>query len=403
MAATTKIPAVVVGACTHGLAICRSLGRRGIPVHVLESNLGLAGLKTRYAVPTPARNVNGPELIDDLIRTREAMTEDPVLFLTNDNMVRTVAGAFEEISSRYRLNWPSPQTVFTLLGKENLEELAVSAGLRYPRSVMISGGNDLDEVIATLSFPVALKPTQPLSPFKALCVPDRDALVKFVATHQDRVPNFLLQEWVSGTERNIYFSNFYFDGESRPIGKFVGRKIRSAPRNTGGASCAEASDRNDLLDASLKFFEKIPVKGPASLEFKESDDGDPYVIEPTIGRFDFYILCCIRNGVDMPLISYSYQVGGEVVGFKEPRNRAIWMDVATDLPVYLESFTIPGERAAALRFLFRRKVFGLWSGDDMKPSVTSWPRGIRKWTRKVVRIAGKIARRWRWRRKPSAV
>src|SRR5262249_3101934 len=35
---TNPTPAVVVGMCTHGLAIARSLGRKGIPVVGLESN-----------------------------------------------------------------------------------------------------------------------------------------------------------------------------------------------------------------------------------------------------------------------------------------------------------------------------------------------------------------------------
>lgn len=389
----SQIPAVVVGLCTHGLAICRSLGRKGIPVYALESNKGLPGLKTRYARKTLVSNINGPELIDDLVEVCNEFDEKPVLFLTNDNMVRTVAKFYDKINKLYRINWPPHDLVLKLLEKTTLADYVKSKGLLYPKTFTISCIKDLDDLKSLLQYPIALKPSAPLSPFKALEIGNENELRQQIVRYQTKVSCFLLQEWIPGTERNIYFSNFYFDKEYNPIASFVGRKIRSHPRNTGGACSAEPSDRNDLLETSLKFFKDLPIRGPASLEIKEDGKGHQYIIEPTIGRFDFYILCCIVNGVDMPYISYAYQTGNRKVESNKKKNNTIWLDFELDFPVYLESLKDKNERRDALSFLFRRKAFALMAWDDISPSLSAWPKELKRYFQKLKKIVKKLFRK----------
>jgi hypothetical protein len=124
------------------------------------------------------------------------------------------------------------------------------------------------------------------------------------------------------------------------------------------------------------------MKGPASLEIKEDEVGHQYVIEPTVGRFDYYILCCIVNGVDMPYISYMYQAGNSIRAAERKKRRIIWVDFEMDFPMYIESFSKRGERWEAIKFLARKKAFAMWAWDDMKPSLSAWPKGMTSYFRK---------------------
>jgi predicted ATP-grasp superfamily ATP-dependent carboligase len=386
------IPAVVVGMCSHGLAIARSLGRRGIPVFALESNPALPAIRTRYAEVSPAANVNSAALIADLVRFRDRFAEDPVLFLTNDNMVRSVAEGFDEIRARYRLHWSDPAVVRRLLDKQHIEAIARSTGLGYPRSWLVSGLADLDHVRNEVRFPMALKPTKPLSGFKALKVHDEGELVRNLKRYERTADHFLLQEWVTGMEPSIYFANFYFDGEHRPIAKFVGRKIRSYPRNLGGACSAEPADRQDIADEALRFFGGAPVRGPASLEIKEDDSGRRFVIEPTIGRFDFYIQCCIANGVDFPYISYAYQTQAALpppMG-QPPGPGRMWVDFENDFPSLVGSMGSPGWGREVWQFLVRRKVFAFWAWDDPKPSAFEWPKSFLRYAERAIQRVARL-------------
>jgi D-aspartate ligase len=256
-------PVVLVGLCTHGLAIARSLGRKGIPVVALESNPRVPGRRTRYAEVVDATDVNGPALVTDLLRIRGRFQENPVLFVTNDNMVRVVADGLHDIAPHYRLTWPDPSVVRTLLDKREIESIARACGLGYPRSILVSDVADLEPHRADLRFPMAFKPTEPLSGFKAMKIESEEELIRELRRYQGRIGHFLLQEWVTGMERNIYFANFYFDDEQRPLASFVGRKVRSYPRNLGGACSAEPADRPDIAEEALRFFRSAPVHGPS--------------------------------------------------------------------------------------------------------------------------------------------
>jgi len=348
-------------------------------------------MRTRYAQVLPATDINGPELVADLVALRRRFDENPVLYLTNDNMVRTVAGALDQIAAHYRLHWPEPDVVRTLLDKRHIESIARSSRLGYPRSLLISGLADLDRVRGELTFPMAFKPTKPLSGFKAMKVDTEGDLIRYLERYEKTVDHFLLQEWVSGMEPSIYFANFYFDGEHHPVATFVGRKVRSYPRNLGGACSAEAAERADIAEEALRFFQSVPVRGPASLEIKEDDTGRRYVIEPTIGRFDFYILCCIVNGVDFPYLAYTYQTEHAMPRppVQAPGRGRMWVDFENDAPSLLGSLGEPGGWREALRFLLRRKTFALWAWDDPKPSVFEWPRSF--W-RYLERAAHRVTR-----------
>jgi D-aspartate ligase len=171
-------PVVLVGLCTHGLAIARSLGRRGVPVVALESDPRVPGRRTRYAEVVDADDVNGPALVADLLRVRERFRENPVLFVTNDNMVRVVADGFADLEPRYRFNGPDPSVVRKLLDKREIESIARACGLGYPRSILLSDVADLERHRGDLRFPMAFKPTKPLSGFKAMRIENEAELVR---------------------------------------------------------------------------------------------------------------------------------------------------------------------------------------------------------------------------------
>ena len=90
-----KIPAVVIGSCSHALAICRSLGRKGVPTFLLQEKRNMPVSKTRYAKSVYVSAINTDELIPNLIKISDRFSEKPVLFPTNDNMVRLIALHYE--------------------------------------------------------------------------------------------------------------------------------------------------------------------------------------------------------------------------------------------------------------------------------------------------------------------
>jgi len=115
-------------------AIARSLSSMGIEVHAVEARPELPGVHTSAATVHEVSSLAGPALIRALLELADRIqsARPPVLFLTNDGMVRDVAAGWTALEGRYRLSWAeSRDEVASLLAKTEHERASVRAGCRY--------------------------------------------------------------------------------------------------------------------------------------------------------------------------------------------------------------------------------------------------------------------------------
>lgn len=328
-------PAIVVGACGHGLALVRGLQQQRINVLLLEANLQQPGARTRLAELLPIADINGPALIDALLalRPRILCPGVPVLFLTNDTMVRTVGQHWDRLASSYRLSWAdSRQALLPLLEKSVLEERCRATGLSYPKTFVLQSAQDVDAALAEIPFPIIVKPARPLSRFKTSQPADRQQLLELVQRFGGDLP-FLVQQFIPGDDRSIHFSALYL-ADGQVLARFDGHKLRSRP--LGHTSIAESLPDEAVYQQTCRFFAGLGLSGPVSLELKKDGKGGIWVIEPTVGRTDFWVGLCIANGVNLPAIEYAHQTGwaqpapaqsDETIWFNEDRDPfgALWL------------------------------------------------------------------------------
>ena len=129
--------ALVLGVCSHGLAICRSLKRHGIQVHVLEPDSDLPGFRTSSAHVHTANSINDSRLIEQLFAFRKTIHSDTqiVVFPTNDNNVRVIAQHAEQLAESFIVSWlSSAQAVENLLYKSEIEARCREKDMLYPAS-----------------------------------------------------------------------------------------------------------------------------------------------------------------------------------------------------------------------------------------------------------------------------
>lgn len=371
-----QVPAVVVALDANGLSICRSLGRRRIPVYALWSNWQEPGRRTRYARPVSVKDVTSKGLIEDLVRLRRCFDQNPILYLTSDDMIKNVAASYDEISAAYQLDWPNPDLLLKLLDKRNLEAIVKDKGMRWPKTHVVSNLEELEVLMPSLLFPVLLKPAIPPSPYKAFKVHSCSELFEKFALARQSISSFIVQEWIPGDERSLYFVQYYFDCEHRPVTGFVGRKVRSRPRLTGNTCSAEIVDRPDLWEEGLRFFKGLCMRGTASIEFKVNEEGLPYVIEPTVGRTDYWNGIGMANGVDIPFLRYALTSGYDPNGFRTVCAQKLWVDFGRDCQLFAEGLASVEGRRSALHYILSKKSYAVWAWDDPWPAILSWPRGL---------------------------
>lgn len=318
-------PAVVVGLCAHGLAITRELHRAGIRVIAIESNRNLPGIHTRMADVHLVDSIARQDLCPHLIALARMLGNScrPVLFLTNDLMVKAVGEQIDTIAQHYIVSWASrAQTLLTLLDKGEIEARCKTAGLNYPRSAIASSAAELITAARTFKLPIILKPLQPLSTFKTLIIQDLDQLPDHQPLISSALP-VLLQEYISGDDSRIHFAALCLD-QGKPVARFEGRKLHSRPLGHTTIGVSHPSD--EVHQLALRFFNGLELSGAVSLELKRAPDSSLWVIEPTVGRTDFWSDLCAANGVPLAVSEYSAATSIDIGKYPKQTISRIWIN-----------------------------------------------------------------------------
>lgn len=321
-------PALVIGACGHGLALIHGLHEQHVPCLVLEANLKQPGVRTRHAQVLEVTDINGQGLIDSLIdlRPRIYCPGQPVLILTNDSMVRTLGQHWERLEGLYHLSWAhARQALLPLLEKSELEARCDFVGLNYPKTFVLQSRDEVDAALRHVPLPIFVKPVRPLSGFKTAQPRDREQLIELAEQHASDLP-FLVQQFIPGDDSRIHFGALYLDA-GNVLARFDGRKLRSRP--LGHTSVAEPFPDDRVFQATQRFFDGLQLSGPVSLELKRDAEGKLWVIEPTVGRTDFWVGLCIANGVNLPALEHAHQSKTELPAATQ-LDRAVWFNEQRD-------------------------------------------------------------------------
>ncbi|MDF2177304.1 GNAT family N-acetyltransferase [Aliiglaciecola sp. CAU 1673] len=326
-----KAIALVIGLCSHGVAMVRALKASGAEVHALEAKKPLPGIATNCAKVHFVQNINADSLIDDLLAFRKKIPADVqiVLFPTNDNNVRILAEHFDRLQGQYLLSWGHcREQIQKLLLKSNIEARCKEMGIRYPQSLVLNTPEDVDLAVANFEFPVLIKPVKPQSGFKALRCDDEASLRGYIQKFSQDLP-ILLQNWITGTDKDLFFGALYLD-KGRIVTRFCGNKLESFPPAMGQTTVAVSAHNDDVLAITEQFFDGLGLSGPVSLELKRDDKGRYWVIEPTVGRTDFWVGLCTRAGVNLLALEHQNALG-QTLTPPEAVRRAIWFDSEKDV------------------------------------------------------------------------
>lgn len=321
-------PAIVVGACGHGLALIRALHEGQVPVLALETNFALPGVHTRLAQIEKVDEINGPALIETLLNLRPRLRcpGKPVLFLTNDSMVRTLSIHGAALDPHYLLSWSNCRDkVAALLYKPDLETFCQKQGLLYPPTHLLHSSSDVEPAMAATGPSAIIKPARPLSGFKTAFPRQRGDFEQLIERFEADLP-FLAQKFIPGDDSCIFFCALFLD-RGEVLARFLGRKLRSRP--LGHTTIAQCCMQDDVYRETLRFFAGLNLSGPASLELKRDAEGQLWVMEPTIGRTDFWLGLCTANQVNLPLTEYRSQLS---ITEKQPTQSdcAVWFNEERD-------------------------------------------------------------------------
>jgi predicted ATP-grasp superfamily ATP-dependent carboligase len=378
IAADPQPGALILGGAHGGLAIARSLGRRGIAVDSLSDH-PLAGLsryvRRRFAWSGPLR----PDSLSRLIGlAHQEHLEGATLFAGGDSEVRFVAQNHAALAPIFRLTTPPWTALAPLFDKRLMQRHAVAIGIDAPLSFSPRDARELETM--PLTFPLVLKPTErtvenAFTLAKAWRADDRAELLAHYAAAVALVgpDNVLLQELIPGGGE-LQYSYAAVCDRGTPVAALVARRLRQYPVEFGYTSTyVETAAAPDVEDAARRFLGSLAYTGIAEVEFKRDPrDGRAKILDVN-ARIWTWAGLGFAAGVDFPHVLWRV-ANGETVAPTGPQRDAAWMHASRDaVAAVQEMLRRRLTPAAYLRSWRTPLAFAAFALDDPLPGLAELP------------------------------
>jgi D-aspartate ligase len=307
--------AVVIGGDYQGLGIVRSLGRRGVPVCVVDDEFSISRF-SRHAT----HRVTASDLRDER-RTIETLLETGrrlnltgwVLYPTRDETVAAISRRRDVLREVFRVPTPSWSAIQYSWDKRNTHRLAHELGIPAPQTWCVRDAAELAGLDAEP--PLVLKPAiKPqflhATKDKAWRANSRGQLRDLFARASAIVdtPEVMVQELIpGGGERQFAYCAMFKDG--RALASMVARRWRQHPPEFGRSSTyCETVDLPVLERLSERYLSAIDYYGLAELEYKLDARTGEYKLLDFNARTWGYHTLGPKAGVDFPWLLYSDQM-----------------------------------------------------------------------------------------------
>ena len=374
--------AVVVGLdCITGLQTARILSDRGIRVVGVAADPRHFACRTRACDELVVADVTGHELIPALSRLGGGLDERAVLFPCTDQSVMLISQHRAELEGSYHVVLPEHETVELLMDKARFTRFAQARGIPIPPTRFVSTEEDARRAADALRFPVVVKPALKTSVWQAqrLAKVYRAArparLLELFHELSPWTDELIVQEWIEGTDADLFSCNCYFGGDGDPVTAFVARKLRQWPPEAGTSSLGEEIRNDEVLQDTLRLFQGVGYRGLGYVEFKrDAVSGRSYMIEPNVGRPTGRSAIAEAGGVELLYSMYRDAIGASLPAARTQHYvGAKWIYFRHDLQsalVYLVRGKLtPGEWR---RSWSGPKVDAVWSRSDVAPFFWDW-------------------------------
>ena len=296
------------------LAIARSLGRRGLRVHVGWCEDGDPALYSRYVtrahhLPPYVRGDNAWKVA--LGRLMESEDFDLVVPAT-ESAAFVLQRHQSELAHKDRILLLSDHAFQVVYDKLRTYRLAESLGVPVPSTRLLQGDTVPEDLLGELSFPVMVKPCSSVRDAdqidkhfvaKVRAAEELQAYVRYLSRQGAQI---LLQEHVEGTGVGV---EVLADGGEILVA-FQHERIHETTGH-GGTYRKSTAVQADLLRAASKLIQALDYTGVAMIEFRVQRDTGAWRLLEINGRFWGSLPLAVAAGADFPYYPYQLLVEGE--------------------------------------------------------------------------------------------
>lgn len=375
-----KTKAIVFRCDINGLAVIRSLGRRGIPVVTVDYTKKALGFSSKYScesIIAPHPELDKDKFISFVLEKSDVWAGS-ILIPIYDEELAIFSYHRKELSKHYIPSFPDWEVIKKIVDKKGTYEIAARLNIPIPKTFPLDSVTSLDRLPNGIGYPCLLKPRRGHEFFgkfkrKAFIIEDLEQLRASVAQASEVGCDMLIQELIPGKDDQLYAYAAYYDRESRPLAEFTGRKLRQSPPFLGVARVAESTQTEELISPSRQILKSLSFFGICGLEYKKDVRDGKFKLIEINGRSFRWMGLPIKCGVDFPWIMYNDLVWDKKLHVSGYKTGVKWINETQDIPFAVKHPNREGLLSKEyLSPYFAPKTFAVFARDDWKPSVKEW-------------------------------
>ncbi len=321
---SSAVPVVVLGSGVTALGVCRTLGKAGIPNHLINADRDFANW-SRSVQPLRVTVTESPD-VPSLVALLTGLGFDrAVLMPCSDRWSNAVAGLPPEMKQRFPASVSTGPAVEILTDKDQLRKCLEKLGIPGPRTIPVDNPEDLAVIADEDLSGFFLKPRDSQSfaqhfRRKAFTVKDRDDAIGRLMDMQTAGFEAVFQEYVAGPMDAHYFIDGFVDRLGEVKAFFARRRLLMYPVDFGNSTLMVSVPLGEVAPAleSLRvLFSDLGYRGIFNAEFKRDErDGLFKLLEVNVRPWWFVEFAAIA-GVDVCTMAYRDALGLNVVPVDE--------------------------------------------------------------------------------------
>ncbi|MGH2559585.1 MAG: carboxylate--amine ligase [Thermomicrobiales bacterium] len=329
--------AIVCNAHITGLAVARSLARRGVPVIGLDREPHGVALASNALVAAAVCHdpiSRESDFIQDMLAIGKHLDQPAVLFGCMDEWVLALSAHRAELEGAFAFPFAADEVVRRILDKSVLYRGASLAGIPIPRYLDTRAADD-ERVLAEIGVPCILKPAAKRPFYDAfganLFVVETADDYRRRRQEGDRF-GMIAQEILPATHEDYFTVGAALVADGRALGAFVGQRLEISPPGYGTTCLARGVQQPELEEHAVAILRRLGYHGIAEVEFlRDPRDGTFKLLDVNTRPWKWVGLP-IASGVDLPWLVYA-EATGLPVGPVTRRDDVIWVSLKDYIPL----------------------------------------------------------------------
>jgi predicted ATP-grasp superfamily ATP-dependent carboligase len=371
-------PALIFGLSENGLAIGRSLAKKGIKVYAVSYSKGIAYYSKFIEALIFEEPTNNCELFKkQLSKFCLGLDSKPVLFITSDVYLHFIINNKAFIDKYFAYNLSSFDLIKKLQDKDQQYRIIKETGIALPVTHRVTCYKEYEEIKKELHLPVFIKGLD-VNQWRSIIgankkgfkIENEEQLDKKINHLLQNNVSFIIQELIIGNDYDNWKVSIYSDRKGAIKSIITLQKIFQHPIYFGVGSIMRSRQNKDLQQIGVKLFSSLNYKGVGSAEFKFSKERNEYVLIEINTRYWQQNLLALKSGLNFPLLDYytSLDIQFDIdSNFKE---NVYWINLISAINSLLQ-YVIKFD----LKYLIKLPInpfkiyFSIFSFDDIKPSI----------------------------------